>query len=223
MLFFIALLKNEKGGEKMNKKIFMLTLMLLAMLTLTIIPVQAAPKTKQDFTLYWEAPMITDFDPLDLGVAAPKKSGGLDYPIQKTFHGREISQDILLATITIGTNVPLEWDDDFAFDSIFDFEFNWKTMCAVIKTKETIVFGDGSTIELSLVENGNYLTLTFEGTFVGHGTGALKGVKIVGTVTGGMKIIEIEPGVWGPEMIEVYPEVWVPVLAFTREGTIMGW
>jgi len=199
------------------------TLILLAILALTIIPVEAAPKEKQDFTLYWEAPMITDFDASGLGHAGPKKSAGLDYPTQKTFHGRELSQDILLATVTIGDDDPLVWTNDFSFDSVFDFEFNWKTMFATLKTKETIDFMDGSTIELSIVERANYAELSFEGTFVGHGTGALKGVKIMGTTSGGMKLVEINPGEWGPEMTEVAPGMWVPVMTFNRVGTIMGY
>ena len=200
----------------MNKKILMITLMLMVMLTISIIPVQAAPKEKLDFELYWEAPIITDFDPLGLGHAGPKKSGGQDYPIQKTFHGRGISQDIWLATININTYDPLDFSEDFLFDSVGGFEFNWKTMYSTLKTKESILFEDGSTIELSIIERTNYVTLSFEGTFVGHGTGALKGVKIVGTTSGGVAYllpIEVEPGVW----------VDMPVMGFVRDGIIMGW
>ena len=83
----------------MNKKILMLTLMLLAMLTLSIIPVQAAPKEPLDFELQYWGPMTTEFGGKSHG--GPVGTEGLDYPTQRTFHGRDVTHGVFVATITI--------------------------------------------------------------------------------------------------------------------------
>ena len=145
--------------------------------------------------------MVNDWNPVGESFASPKWSAGMDYPIQRVYHIRGVSQQILLAILTVDNN-DLEIAD---FTSVFDCEYNHRTMLGTLKTKETIIFDDDSTIELSIVERANYATLTFEGTFVGHGTGALKGVKIVGTTFGGVAD-------WSTF-----------TMGFTREGTIMGY
>ena len=209
-------------GVRVVKRKLLLTVLALAIVLLAtpIIGTVMAGKgqEKLDFTLYFEAPMLTDFDPQGLGHAGPKKSAGQDYPIQKTYHSKGISQDVLTSQLTIDGNDV----SHMSFASECGFEFNWHTMTASLKTKEKVEFMDG-TIELKLVETAYYDILDFKGTFVRHGTGGLKGVKIIGTTSGGMKMIEIAPDEWVPEMVEIAPNVWVPVMAFEREGTVMGW
>ena len=203
----------------MNKKILMLTIMLLAMLTLTIIPVQAAPKEKLDFKLYHEGPPAFDYGPKSH--AGPVGSeDGAENPkewIQRTFHARESDHPIDFANLTIGDVNYFEMVDEngnFTVVSVTSFEFNWKTLIGTFRSTETITFDDiDGTIEILVRDKLNYMTFTSEGTIVGHGTGDLKGVKIVGTTSGeGTDWIEIEPGVWIPTKMKII-----------REGTITGW
>jgi hypothetical protein len=175
-----------------------------------LIPVQAAPTEKEEFTLYYEATVVTDFNPAGLSHAGPKKSEGMDYPYQKTYHGRGITQNVLYFELVIGE----PYSNPIIVESETAFEFNWKTMIAVHKAKTTIIFESiEGTIEISVIEKLNYMTFESEGTFVGHGTDALKRVKVVGTSFGeGGGWIEIAPGVWMPTIVQV-----------TLDGTIMGW
>jgi hypothetical protein len=193
-----------------RRKILILTLILLVTFILPILPIQAAPTEKEVFTLYYEATVVTDFNPVGLSHAGPKKSEGMDYPYQKTYHGRGITQDVLYSELVIGD----PYTDPIIVESETAFEFNWKTMIAVHKAKTTISFeGIEGTIEISVIEKLNYMTFVSEGTFVGHGTDSLEGVKVVGTSFGeGGGWIEIFPGVWMPTIVEV-----------TLDGTIMGW
>lgn len=303
----------------MNKKILMSTLILLAMLALTIIPVQAAPTEKLDFMLTYQGPMTIEFGGKSHG--GPRGTEGQNYPIQRTFHARDVTHGVSVATITIGSETyyfdanpewsligdwGLEFDfggtlylhdmsitdeddvsfsgtgsnsdtwvvtgtknaggtsismtidydgssyyvnaigtiaedgtisgtwsnpsqsgtwrsisglavyieDDFDIEVTGSFEFNWNTLrkgntaTGTFRNKETIAFdGIEGTIELLVVnkivftfdEAGDVIYMTSEGSIVGHGTGALKGVKIVGTTSGN------------------------PFSGWIREGTIMGW
>lgn len=166
---------------------------------------------KLDFALHFSNPL-----PLGYGEgshAGPVKSAGQDYPVQRTFHGRNMVHNVFEGSINIGTSEPLELNEDFTFSSEGVFDFNWKSMMAIVRLRETITFtGIDGTIELSVVDRLDYITLNCEGTIEGHGTGALKDVKICGTTSGYMSGV-----------MEVLPGVWMPVLTFDRVGTIMGW
>jgi hypothetical protein len=199
----------------MNKKILMLTLMLLVMLTLSIIPVQAAPKEKLDFKLYHEGPPAFDYGPKSH--AGPVGSeDGAENPkewVQRTFHAREGAYTIWFANLTIGDVDYFEMYVNCTVISVTSFEFNWKTLIGTFRSTETITFDEiEGTIEILVRDKLNYASFTSEGTIVGHGTGDLKGVKIVGTTSGEAEWTEIAPGVWVPTKMKII-----------REGTIMGW
>lgn len=197
------------GVKNVRKKIWFFTLILLLIFILPILPMQATPKQKEDFSLFYKTNITTDFNPVGLSHAGPRKSEGLEYPDQKTYHGRGITQESLFANLNIGT--------DFSTTSIsvvanITFEFNYKTMVAIHKVKTTIMFDDiDGTIEIFVIEKLNYLTFESEGTFVGHGTDALEGVKV-----GGKSYAELG-------MMEIETDVWIPVVEITLNGTIMGW
>ena len=200
--------------KEVKRKIILTLLALTAILLAT--PyfglVQAGKgQDKLNFTLHFSNPL-----PLGYGEgshAGPVKSAGQDYPVQRTFHGRNMVHDVFEGSITIGTAEPLELNEDFTFSSEGVFDFNWKSMTAIVRNRETITFNDvDGTIELLVVDRLDYITLNCEGSIVGHGTGALKDVKICGTTSGYMS-----------GMMEVLPDVWMPVLTFDRVGTIMGW
>ena len=77
-------------------------------------------------------------------------------------------------------------------------------MCGFVQVRETITF-DGGTLEILVTEKLDYNVMPpiSDGTFVGHGTGTLKGVKVMG---------------------ESYTELSsMTERTLTREGTIMGW
>lgn len=133
----------------MNKKILMLTIMLLAMLTLAMVPVQAGPKTKLDFTLYIEGAVIGWGEGT---VAGPKKSAGEDYPIQKTFHAKATDFAISLAIITIG-------DETYHFDAMPEWNITgeWDFLC-----------DDFYTHRYTITQTGG--TFTGEGTYPAEGT-----------------------------------------------------
>lgn len=199
----------------MNKNLLIVAVALLAVTILATPLVGTAMAGKgQDklgFILHFSNPL-----PLDYGEgshAGPVKSVGQEYPIQRTFHGRNMVHNVVAGTLTIGSYPLIGLDEDFTFSSEGVFDFNWKSMTAIVRLRETITFNNiDGTIELSVVDRLDYITLNSEGTIVGHGTGALKGVKIVGTTSGYMS-----------GMMEVSPGVWSPVLTFDRVGTIMGW
>ena len=128
----------------MNKKIFMITLMLLAMLTVAIMPVQAAPKTKQNFELVYTSPAPIDYG--DASHASPVWSLGPDNPDQKVFHAREIVHQISSATITIGD------DENYQLWSGWSITGDWEFLCAGIYTHQYTI------------------TQTVGNTFTGFGT-----------------------------------------------------
>ena len=133
----------------------------------------------------------------------------MDYPTQKTFHGRNVvhSSPIWDVELKIGGVLV---SDTFTVSSGCDFEINWKTMMVVHKVTETLTFSDG-TIVLSIIEKINYNTMESEGTIVGFGTENYADVKIKGTTTSGIVGFDIMGG---------QP---VPILQINHLGTIMGW
>ncbi len=193
----------------MNKKILMLTLMLLAMLTLTIIPVQAAPKTKLAFELYIEGISVS-YGPWGTYHAGPRGTE-LDNPepkdlIQRTFHAKEVEFMFLYVELNIEGEYPLTWvygeeDNDFDITEEHSFNFNWNTLTGTCKAKDTITFyeSDGETVWGTLEvsardklyyvfdEFGGLADLLSEGNIFGKGTGALEDAKIEGTTSGHIK------------------------------------
>ncbi len=182
----------------MKKKILLLTLILLAIPILTIIPVEAAPKEKLYFKLYMEGYS-------DYGVfhSSPKKALGMDYPVQKTFHNKEGPVTIIYANITIGTEEFDTADGDFMVDSLVYYNVIWKTMTVTHKAKDWITFEDGITLEIMVIDILDGLTMTSEGSMVGHGIIDGQKVKIKGITYAA----PLPSGLMG----------------ITREGTIMVW
>ncbi len=192
----------------MNKKILILTVMLLATLTLAIVPVQAAPKTEQTFTLYIEG-TITDWG--EGAHAGPRGTEAADLTkpdlIQRTFHNKATVFEISYADLTI--------DEVYRFGTPIGGEEKYTDSS---KAKDTITFYDGEevwgTLEISVREKMNFATMTpsSEGIIFGKGTGALKGVKIEGTTTG----IYIPLGAFGGDPLPI-------ITTLTRVGTITDW
>ena len=133
----------------MNKKILMITVMLLAMLTVAMVPVQAAKKDKLDFELQYWGPMTTEFG--GKSHAGPVGTEGQDYPTQRTFHGRDITHGVFVAIITIDGEeyhfVAAEWN----------INGEWEFLCA-----------DTYTHQYTITQTGN--TFTGEGTYPAEGT-----------------------------------------------------
>ena len=203
----------------MNKKILISTVMMLAMLTLLMIPVQAAPKEKLDFELYIEGRAIGWGEGAHAG---PRGTEAADVTkpdlIQRTFHNKATVFEISSVILTID-GVPFKMTDgDFEISEDQSFNFNWGTMVGTSKAKDTITFSNGEdvwgTLEISLREKMNFATMppSSEGIIFGKGTGALKGVKIEGTTTG----IHMPLGDPGGDPLPI-------IMMLTRIGTISGW
>lgn len=172
----------------------MLTLILLAMPILTIVPVQAGKgQEKLYFKLYAEGmPDFTTFDRWwQAGVTAHIR--GMPWLVLGAFE------------VTIGEDPPIPLDPG-DYSSSQDLNSNTKTTNGEMKERIIITF-DGGTLEILAVGklyNALSLTMYIEGTFVGHGTGALEGVKVAGTISSTIAL-----GGLG--------------LGMTYEGTVMGW
>jgi hypothetical protein len=203
----------------MRKKVLMLTLMLLAMLTLSIINVQAAPKEKLDFELYIVGRAI---DWGEDAHAGPRGTEAADVTkpdlIQRTLHIKATVFEIYSAILTIDEGSFEMTEGDFDISEDQSFNFNWATMAGTSKAKDTITFSDGEevwgTLEISVREKMNFATMppSSEGIIFGKGTGALKGVKIEGTTTG----IHIPQGDPSGDPLPIDTML-------TRVGTISGW
>ena len=177
----------------MNKKILMLTLMLLAMLTLTIIPVQAGKgQDKLDFTLY----VVGWTDP-DTG----ERWGPPYLPPPIVYgHGRDIEwipPVELSVTVDGETYTTISDPVSISYSVKLDWDLNLDTFVGMIRARDTITFYEG-TVELGTLE----ILAVGSATFVGHGTGALEGVTVKGTTSS---------------------EIVFPYLEVTRDGTVMGW
>lgn len=101
--------------------------------------------------------------------------------------------------VTIGATTTSLTPADYS--GYLDFNVNSKTMEFTITVHETITVA-GGTLEIMSVDKMSAVTGIGSGTFVGHGTGALEGVKVQGATSG--------QSVGGIDYI-------------TREGTVMGW
>jgi len=133
-------------------------------------------------------------------------------PTDGSMDGVLISQNNLPFVSTSGAAVYT--NEDFDMSSIGNFNWNHNTHAGTFRTLYTLEFEDGD-IELLALEKGDAM-FNFEGTFVGHGTGELKGVKVTGTTEGhiiGMLPVFDEDG----------NQVMTPLMQFTVAGTIMGW
>lgn len=178
----------------MNKKILIITLVLLAIPILTIVQVQAKPKL--NFKLYME------------GVNIPGTEDRM-WESDGVLHTR--GQEFLI----LGKFYILIGEERFypvAYSASSDFNWNYETNDGTGHLRETVTFADGSTLEILVVDKVHNVyapDMYGEGTFVGHGTGALKGVKVAGK--------DSMTPVWDPS----YPDLkWSEI---TREGTVMGW
>jgi len=127
----------------MNKKILMLTIMLLAMLTLTIIPVQAAPKEKLDFELNIEGISVS-YGPWGTYHAGPRGTEA-DNPepkdlIQRTFHAKEAEFMFVSAQLNIG-------DETYYLDSGSGWNIAgvWEFLCAGSYTHRYVIIQYGNT------------------------------------------------------------------------------
>jgi len=192
----------------MNKKVLALTLILLAIPLLTIVPVQAGKgQEKLYFKLYAEGmPDFTTFDRWwQAGVTAHIR-GDRWWQAGVTAHIRGMPWLVLGAfEVTIGEDPPIPLDPG-DYSSSQDLNSNTKTTNGEMKERIIITF-DGGTLEILAVGklyNALSLTMYIEGTFVGHGTGALEGVKVAGTISSTIAL-----GGLG--------------LGMTYEGTVMGW
>ena len=183
------------------------------MLTLAMLPVQAAPKTEQTFALHIEG-FVTGWG--EGAHAGPTKSEAQPYPIQRTYHAKATVFNFSSVTLSVdGQNFNMT-EGDFEFDEEHSFNFNWNTLIGTSKAKDTITFYDSGkvwgTIEILVIDKMNFgdMPPSSEGFITGHGTGALKDVKIKGTAVG----THIPNS-----MVEPLP-IWT---ILDREGTIWGW
>ncbi len=235
MFSFLAL----EEVKEVNKKISMLTVMLLSILVLTIVPAHAAPKEKRDFELYIEGISVS-YGPWGTYHAGPRGTED-DNPdpkdlIQRTFHAKAVEFMPLHLELNIAGEDPLIWDFatgyyDFGFVEEHSFNFVWKTLTGVSKANDTLIFyeSDGTTVwgtlEISVRDKfvyvfdnqGGLADLVSEGNIFGKGTGALKDAKVAGTTSGSIAY-------WIPMQNPDTGE-WmdVQVMGLTREGTITGW
>jgi hypothetical protein len=93
--------------------------------------------------------------------------------------------------------------DPVGYSSSMDMMLNVVTGHGTIRVHEILTFADGSTLEIQTAETlWNYGSpdMVAGGSFVGHGTGSLEGVKVQGTSS-------LAYGESGP----------------TRVGIVMGW
>jgi len=125
----------------MNKKILMLTLMLLAMLTLAMVPVQAAPKEKLDFELYIEGISVS-YGPWGTYHAGPRGTEEANPDpkplIQRTFHAKEVQFMFLNVRLTIG-------DETYYFDAMPSITGEWEFLCAGSYTHHYTITQSGIT------------------------------------------------------------------------------
>jgi hypothetical protein len=186
--------REKKGGERMNKKVLMMTLVLLAMPILTIVPVQAKPKLY--FLLHIEG-----------------DDKGPDYydrmwESDDVFHVRggefAIWGDFYI--LIDETRIDLD-PDDYVARTRAVVNWNYKTQRLTVHLKETIsieYMDFEGTIEILVSDKLDFATRESEGTFVGHGTGDFEGVKVRGETSG-------------------YFDYDKMMSIFNREGTVMGW
>lgn len=189
----------------MNKKLVFLALVLSVLVVFNVLPALAGyGQSRQSFSLsHKEYPF---FELGEGSHAGPKWSAGMDYPIQKTYHGRNNihTSDAWDIVLEIGGfSIDTE---NVIITSGCDFEINWKTMMVVHKATETVTFDDG-TIVLSIIERIDYSTMVSEGNIIGVGTGNYEDVKITGKTSSGI----VGFGAEGP------------ILQINHTGTIMGW
>jgi len=125
----------------MNKKILMLTIMLLAMLTLTIIPVQAAPKEKLHFELNIEGISVS-YGPWGTYHAGPRGTEDANPDpkdlIQRTFHAKEAEFMFVSAQLNIE-------DETYYLDSGSGWNIAgvWEFLCAGSYTHRYVIIQDG--------------------------------------------------------------------------------
>ena len=202
--------------KTVKKKLLAIVLALAVVLLATpfVGMVQAGKgQTRQSFEFFWkEWPFSTDGADAH---GSPRDLEGADY---RTFHGRGTSHDspLLEYAITIGGNL----EERFTVtgrEGGCDYEFNSKTMMVIHRGTETLTLSSGVTVQgaivLSITEKIDWSTMQSEGTFVGFGTGAFGGVKIVGTASSGIVGWTDFGGDIGL----------VPILGITLAGTVMGW
>ena len=153
----------------MNKKVLILTTVaifaLLIPSMITISPVQAKPKLY--FKLYMEGVNIPGTEDRMWESHGGLHTRGQEFWILGEFY-------ILIGEETF-------YPVDYSASS--DFNWNYETNDGTGHLRETVTFADGSTLEILVVDkvyNVYAPDMYGEGTFVGHGTGALKGVKVAG-------------------------------------------
>ncbi len=174
----------------MNRKILLSVLILAcALLATTCIGMVSAGKgqTKQDFVF-----VTTGND----GPGPNSKFGIVDESI---FQAR----DWVWYPITWAVKVGGVTISSVSYVSSMDMMLDLATGHGTVRVTDTITFEDGSTLVLTTAEtmtDWNSPDMVGEGSFVGHGTGSLAGVQVVGTTS------------------YVYGD-----LGPTRVGVVMGW
>jgi len=180
----------------LNKKAFVLALMLLAIPILTVLPVQAKPK--QTFILYVEGETILGDPDTRTWLSGP-------HPIMHMKEGNwGVTGEFWIQIGDDPTNKIHLNPDDYSVEIASNLNlknFGWTSL-----VRETIdlsdEFGEEATLEIQVVYGR---MMVRHGSFVGHGTGALEGVKVAGEST----VINDPPGSLRGEL--------------TRAGTVMGW
>jgi hypothetical protein len=224
-------MKKSEGGERMNKKILMLTLMLLAMLTLSIIPVQAAPKTKATFTfdiIMWgtkgaELKFWITKDDLYNSILQFKGGGCLgeppipELPLPFVIPPSLVPSGGIVLNINDGESTMTGSIETFGITQTWSYETGHGTGI------ENFIwtFPDG-TIEGTY----NYMGFTppsagvggidlTSGNIVGHGTGIYAGAKVNAKITGGVVTYFLIDDPLDPDGV-------IFVNIQEGEGTIMG-
>lgn len=181
----------------MKGKLVLISALALLMLFLMILPVLAAPKEKVDFALY-----IRGSTPSGAWLHA---NGYLKVSPDKLYPPNSVPPPPPPEDYAVGhyigapfnpTNVWLVVDattilyERLTYTATVDGSYNWLTNSAVYKIDEVVtIYTDSSkitvwgTLEIRTVDTHTaYLSPDFgvSGTFEGHGTGALEGVKVQG-------------------------------------------
>lgn len=190
----------------MNKKILMLTLMLLAMLTLAMVPVQAAPKTKATFTFdiimwgtkaaelkFWTNKPITTLDDYYNCICQGKGGGFLGefppptFPLTIPVPKEDVPKGGIILNIndeaaitgdieTFGITVTMSYITGHVTGTE---KFIWTFPQGTIEG----VYNYMGFVSPSAMLFGFDLT---SGNIVGHGTGIYAGAKVDAKITGGV-------------------------------------
>jgi hypothetical protein len=185
--------ENVRGGDTLKRKIILTFFLLAGVLLATpnVGMVSAGEgQQKEYFKLYI--------------VGAPDQTTGEIFWIPDSVtgpikHGRNVEWGFT-AVLQVMIGDTTYNSPDVSYSCTIDADYNVATLVGHQRVRETVTFycfSEPTTLEILTIGS-----LAEEGVvFTGHGTGALKGVKVHGTT-------------WA---------ILLPPLAVTREGTVMGW